>query len=77
MVDKDEIKAFGRFLDEASDGELRERLRVFDEALRIFPRGETRKDFEFLQRKVQQEIIARLEVKLVTMMNDRRRQAAS
>lgn len=66
MVDKDELKSFLRFLDEASDRELAERATLYRQMLDLLDAGsDARRDIAFLRRKLIDEQVARLQVRLL------------
>lgn len=72
MIDKDELRSFLGFLDTASDRELQERDTLYIEALGLLPRGDARRDYQFLQRKLNEERVARLNLR---WLHERRRKA--
>jgi len=63
MIDKDELRSFLGFLDTASDRELQERDTLYKEAIGLLASGDARRDYQFLQRKLNEERIARLNLR--------------
>ena len=62
MVDRDEIKAFLRFLDEGSDRELREREKLLVEMAGVMSASDSKRDVSFLLRLLREEKAARLQI---------------
>jgi hypothetical protein len=66
MIDKDDLRSFMRFLDEASEKELVERAQHYRAILDLLESGsEARRDYQFLMRRLRDEQVARLNVKLI------------
>lgn len=64
MVDKDELKSFIRFCDQATDRELAERRSQYEEMIGVLQVGsDMRRDYQFLLRKIVEEQVARIEVR--------------
>lgn len=75
MIDKDELKAFTRFLREAKDHELTERAHLYREAIAVLDVGsDLRCDYRFLLRRVNDEQIARLRVTLLSVEAKKRQE---
>lgn len=65
MIDKEELRSFLVFLDTASLQELSEREIHQRRALEVLPRGDLRRDVQFLHRKLLEERYARLNLRWV------------
>lgn len=65
MIDKEELRSFLMFLDTASVKELA--LRELDQrrSLETMPRGDLRRDVQFLHRKLLEEQYARLNLRWI------------
>lgn len=64
MFDRQKIQEHLRYMEEASDQELKERKSLYEEALSLLPKNnDVRKDIAFLHRKLMEEQAARLCIK--------------
>lgn len=74
MVDKDELRDFLRFLDTASDKEIGEREKHYQELIGVLPAGsDVRRDVQFLNRKLIEEKMARINLRYVHEQRKARR----
>ncbi len=58
-MDKDDWKSFFRFLDEASDREIRQKLTRVEATLKQLRSASVRSDVRRMQRLLEQELVAR------------------
>lgn len=65
MIDKEELRSYLTFLDTASEKELAQRELDQRRALETMPRGDLRRDVQFLHRKLLEEQYARLNLRWV------------
>lgn len=78
MVDRDDVKGFIRFIEEANDAELIIRKEFLRTAAQLSLSGsDARRDYQFLLRKLVEEQVAREEVRHARMQNKPQLRAAS
>jgi hypothetical protein len=65
MIDKEELRSFLGFLDSATDQEIARRERDLRASLDTLPRGDLRRDVQFLHRKLLEEKFARFNLQWV------------
>ena len=68
MLDRDEIREFFRWLEQASDKELEARQRTFLELLDQVTDREVRFDTRFLLKHLEREMVSRKEIAKVRQM---------